>query len=238
MRIFDLRSSQPLQFYNAHKAPVHEVSFHPTGLYMASCSEDGKVKVWDLRKGKALFSILSHAGPVRCVDFSFAGDFFATGGSDKALQVWRSNFYDSQTREKEVIPANVGRSSAEFAAARSRVEVAADQAGRSRPLERERLGEEVLLFDEQGQKTRADERRVVEVEADAKIGQTLDRINGQIVKVLGLMKVGLPQQLMESKVTANEEDIMRLTHFIKSDLEQHRVQYLDSFKAAKSNFVL
>ena len=239
MRIYDLRSNQPLQFYNAHKAPVNEISFHPTGLYMASCSDDSKVKIWDLRKGKALFSILSHAGPVQAVDFSFAGDYFATGGNDKNLQVWKSNFYDSQTREPELIPCNIKRPAADAFLAAPRVEASAEQAGGRRShLERERLGEEVLVFDEQAEKARADEQRVVEVEADAKIGQTLDRINGQIVKILGLMKVVGVHENMETKVTANEEDIMKLTNFVKNDLEKHRVEYLQTFQSAKSKFVL
>lgn len=239
VRIYDLRSNQPLQFYNAHKAPVNEISFHPTGLYMASCSDDSKVKIWDLRKGKALFSILSHAGPVQTVDFSFAGDYFASAGNDKMLQVWKSNFYDSQTREPDIIPCNIKRPAADILPTGARVEVPAEQAGgRLSNLVRERLGEEVLVFDEQAQKARADEQRVVEVEADAKIGQTLDRINGQIVKILGLMKVGRGDENMESKVTANEEDIMKLTNFVKNDLEKHRVEYLETFKSAKSKFVL
>jgi hypothetical protein len=189
VRIYDLRSNQLLQLYNAHKAAVNQVCFHPTGLYMTSCSDDSKVKVWDLRMGKALYSLLSHAGPVQAVDFSFAGDYFATGGNDKVLQLWKSNFYDSQTRENEMIPSNLRRLPEE-AGPNPKVEVFAEQPGRTAAaMERERLGEEVLVFDEQAQKARADEQRVVEVQADAKIGQTLDRINGQIAKILGLLKV-------------------------------------------------
>ena len=70
---------------------------------MASCSGDSKVKIWDLRKGKAMFSLYSHTGAVNSVDFSFAGDYFATGGDDKNLQLWKTNVYESQTREADLI---------------------------------------------------------------------------------------------------------------------------------------
>ncbi len=43
---------------------------------------------------------------------------------------------------------------------------------------------------------------------------------------------------METKVTANEEDVMKLCNFIKNDLEKHRVEYIESYKSGKSNFVM
>lgn len=193
-----------LQHYNAHKGSVNEINFHPSGLYMASGSDDSKVKIWDLRKGKALYSLYSHTGAVNAVDFSFAGDYFATGGVDKNLLFWKSNFYHSNTREEDLVAPKVKVVNEKVVKFPSKVEVAEDQSIQGSMMRnsmvREKLGNEVLLLDAapQGDVTlgqsgfdlpTSQRQNVVEVNADDKINNNLDRIMGQVDKILIMLKV-------------------------------------------------
>jgi WD domain, G-beta repeat len=171
---------------------------------MASCSEDSKVKIWDLRKGKALYSLYSHTGAVNSVDFSFAGDYFATGGVDKNLLFWKSNFYQSNTREEDMVPPKVKLINEKVVKLPSKVEVPDDQSMQGSMLRqsmvREKLGQEVHLLEPAGQGEitlgqsgvdlpTSQRQAVVEVDADDKINNNLDRIMGQVDKVLIMLKV-------------------------------------------------
>lgn len=193
-----------LQHYNAHKGSVNEINFHPSGLYMASCSDDSKVKIWDLRKGKALYSLYSHTGAVNTVDFSFAGDYFATGGVDKNLLFWKSNFYHSNTREEDLVAPKVKVVNEKVVKFPSKVEVGDDQSMQGSMLRqsmvRDKLGNEVLLLDGAPQADvtlgqsgfdlpTSQRQNVVEVDADDKINNNLDRIMGQVDKILIMLKV-------------------------------------------------
>ena len=193
IKVYDLRSNQLLQHYNAHKAAVNEISFHPTGLYMASCSDDSKVKIWDLRKGKALFSLYSHTGAVNSVDFSFAGDYFATGGDDKNLLLWRSNFYDSKTRETELISPKTKIVNDKIVKLTAKVETQGDEHQQVQSgVVRERLGNDILTMADNNNLSGSDDfskLNVVEVQADDKINTNLDRIMGQMDKLFVMLKV-------------------------------------------------
>ena len=72
------------------------VCFAPTGKYIASCSDDGTVRVWDAATGEAVGSPLGVDGPVWCVNFSPDGEFIAAGyGYDGHIQMFKA-----QTGEK------------------------------------------------------------------------------------------------------------------------------------------
>jgi WD40 repeat protein len=232
IRVYDLRSNQLLQHYNAHKGAVNEITFHPTGLYMASCSDDSKVKIWDLRKGKALFSLLSHSGAVNSVDFSFAGDYFCTGGDDKNLLLWRSNFYDSKTREPEIIKPKTKVVNDRVVKFTGKVEVADEPVGGVSPAARtsgvNSPGVDVGMSDPNASSRFDPAQQIVEVQADAKINQNLDKIMNQMEKLAIMLKD------METRVTCNEEDIMKLCNYVKNDVEKARVDYLHSYNAREA----
>ena len=72
------------------------VCFAPTGKYIASCSDDGTVRVWDAATGEAVGSPLRVIGTVSCVNFSPDGEFIAAGyGLDGHIQMFKA-----QTGEK------------------------------------------------------------------------------------------------------------------------------------------
>mmetsp|Transcript_39800 Transcript_39800/g.48485 ORF Transcript_39800/g.48485 Transcript_39800/m.48485 type:complete len:686 (+) Transcript_39800:61-2118(+) len=86
-----------------HTAPIHHVTFSPSGNLLASCSSDRTVRLWVPNAQGDSVILKGHGGPVRCVDFSraaaAAGDqrqqqpsrasaLLVTGSDDKTVKVW------------------------------------------------------------------------------------------------------------------------------------------------------
>lgn len=71
---------------------INSISFHSSGKYLISTSNDNTIKIWDLRRGTILYTLYGHEGPTTASNFSPKGDFFSTGGKDSNLLVWKSNF--------------------------------------------------------------------------------------------------------------------------------------------------
>jgi WD40 repeat protein len=40
-----------IQNYEAHRAPVVSIDFHPYSPFLISASDDGQTKIWDLKRG-------------------------------------------------------------------------------------------------------------------------------------------------------------------------------------------
>ena len=93
VQLWDVRSKKLVQHYDAaHGGSVNYVSFHPSGNFLLTCSNDNTVKVWDLREGQLFYTLNGHDGPATCCEFSQNGDYFATGGADMNVMVWKTNF--------------------------------------------------------------------------------------------------------------------------------------------------
>ena len=71
----------------AHSAAVNSLSFHSSGNYLLSGSDDGQLKVFDLLEGRLFYTLHGHQGPVTAVTFSRSGDYFSSGGSDEQVKV-------------------------------------------------------------------------------------------------------------------------------------------------------
>ena len=69
-----------------------QVSFHSSGNYLISGSEDGSLKIFDLLEARPIYDLLGHKDAVSAVKFSTKGDFFASAGQDKVVYVWKTNF--------------------------------------------------------------------------------------------------------------------------------------------------
>lgn len=70
---------------SAHSAAVNSLSFHSSGNYLLSGSDDGQLKVFDLLEGRLFYTLHGHQGPVTAVAFSRSGDYFGSGGSDEQV---------------------------------------------------------------------------------------------------------------------------------------------------------
>jgi centriolar protein POC1 len=49
-----------IQHYDAHAGPVTSISFHPSGNYLVSSSDDSTLKIWDLKMGQILYTLYGH----------------------------------------------------------------------------------------------------------------------------------------------------------------------------------
>ena len=69
-----------------------QVSFHPSGNFLASSSLDGSIKIFDLLEARPVFDLLGHEKPVTAVSFSpKTGSTIASGGKDSLVFLWQSN---------------------------------------------------------------------------------------------------------------------------------------------------
>ena len=90
-KLWDLRTQQLLQHYDAHDESVTDLSFHSSGSYLLTSSLDATLKVWDLVEGRLFCTLHGHEGGVNACAFSPDGDFFASSGVDMQAMVWRAN---------------------------------------------------------------------------------------------------------------------------------------------------
>lgn len=70
---------------------VPSLAFHPTKLWLASCSEDKKLHLWDFSSSvpRVLFEKLdSHDTAVHGISFNEEGTLLASGGGDYLAKVW------------------------------------------------------------------------------------------------------------------------------------------------------
>ncbi|MGH9779796.1 MAG: WD40 repeat domain-containing protein, partial [Candidatus Acidiferrales bacterium] len=69
---------------------VQSVSISPDGLWVASASADGTVKIWEAASGGEVRALRGHGGPVLAVSFSPTGRWIATGGYDTTVRIWET----------------------------------------------------------------------------------------------------------------------------------------------------
>ncbi|CAG5120677.1 unnamed protein product [Candidula unifasciata] len=81
-----------LQNHTAHSGSVNKLSFHASGNYLLTGSDDATLKIFDLLEGRIFYTLHGHQGPVTAVTFSTSGDYFASGGHDEQVLVWKTNF--------------------------------------------------------------------------------------------------------------------------------------------------
>jgi WD40 repeat protein len=71
-----------------HVGPVRAVRWSPDGKLLASCGEDGQLKLWDPVSHRQTASIAAHLGGVNGLTFSQSGQFLASAGNDGAVKLW------------------------------------------------------------------------------------------------------------------------------------------------------
>ena len=76
---------------------VNCVCFAPTGKYIASCSDDGTVRVWDAATGKLVGSPLDVDGLVSSLDFSPCGTKIAVTCNDSANWIFTVKILSSSS---------------------------------------------------------------------------------------------------------------------------------------------
>jgi uncharacterized protein with WD repeat len=72
-----------------HTHTIRWVTYSPTGSRIASCSEDGKIRIWHAVTGDFLHEIsVPGKYQVHCIVFSPDEKWLAAGSSDETIQIW------------------------------------------------------------------------------------------------------------------------------------------------------
>lgn len=72
-----------------HGDMINALHFSPSGMYLASGSEDSTTRVWDMQNGNQVKKLSGHDGKrINSVCFSGDGQFLATGGADGTVHLW------------------------------------------------------------------------------------------------------------------------------------------------------
>ncbi len=71
-----------------HGAPVIALAWAPNGRYLATCGEDGAVRLWNILNQSEVLRLERHEGSVSSVAFSSDGNRLLTGGEDGTVRVW------------------------------------------------------------------------------------------------------------------------------------------------------
>lgn len=103
VRIWKLGDEKPIHSFQ-HSQAVWFLDFHPTGQFIASCSEDGSARVWDVVAGTPASPILRDTERLARCWFSPDGELLGTCGNSGRLILW-----DWKTGEAQTTFTSVGR---------------------------------------------------------------------------------------------------------------------------------
>jgi WD40 repeat protein len=73
---------------DGHARAVTDMKVHPDGLYLATASADGSVRLWNMTDGHEIDHLSRHVQRVNEVCFSPDGSLLATASSDGKVMVW------------------------------------------------------------------------------------------------------------------------------------------------------
>ncbi|KAF2347382.1 WD40 repeat, partial [Trinorchestia longiramus] len=79
-----------VKHFQAHKDPVRGLSFSPWDLKLATCSDDGTVRIWDFLRCKEERVLRGHGADVKCVAWHPSKSLLASGSKDnqQPIKLW------------------------------------------------------------------------------------------------------------------------------------------------------
>lgn len=87
--IWDVRAARVMKSLPAHSDPVSGVDFVHDGTLIASCAEDGLIRVWDTATGQCLRTLVHEdRAPVMAVRFAPNGKFVLASTADSCMRLW------------------------------------------------------------------------------------------------------------------------------------------------------
>lgn len=87
-------SGRCVQVMEGHTAAIRHVIVDPSATQLASCGDDGVIRLWDLSTGLCSRVFAGHTASVHRLSWSIDGRFFVSSGADLTIRLW-----DSQTGE-------------------------------------------------------------------------------------------------------------------------------------------
>jgi WD40 repeat protein len=76
---------------DGHADMVYSCAWSPGGMWLASASEDGTVRVWDVNTWLQVAMLQGHGDGVHCCAWSPDGTQLASSPSDETARVWDIN---------------------------------------------------------------------------------------------------------------------------------------------------
>jgi WD40 repeat protein len=92
VRLWDLQTMQETTWWG-HTGDVHGLAFSPSAPLLATCGEDGTVRVWALTGGSPRVRLIGpgpFGGPVRSVAFTPDGRYLATANANGTVHLLSS----------------------------------------------------------------------------------------------------------------------------------------------------
>ncbi|HMO15530.1 MAG TPA: WD40 repeat domain-containing protein [Pirellulaceae bacterium] len=71
-----------------YKQALHNLSFDPTGKFLAAGQGTGRVFIWDLEKKELVHDIVAHEKWTFTIQFMSDGSRLITGGGDNLIKIW------------------------------------------------------------------------------------------------------------------------------------------------------
>lgn len=76
------------RFLRGHEGPIERITFHPSGTFLATLSQDGTVRLWNTASGTELPCALPCSHEPRCLSFTADGRWLAIGYEDGSVWTW------------------------------------------------------------------------------------------------------------------------------------------------------
>lgn len=88
LRLWDLKTLDPVRTYRKHRDFISAVAFRPDGRYIASGSLDGEIRIWSVKSRRLIRRLRGHKKDVTSMAFSPDGSLLASSGADGTIRIW------------------------------------------------------------------------------------------------------------------------------------------------------
>jgi len=88
LQVWDRKSGQVVSVFRGHPGGVMGLTFRPDGQQLATCGQDGTVRLWDARTYELSAVWHGHDKAVNSVAYSADGRLLVSTGEDQTLRIW------------------------------------------------------------------------------------------------------------------------------------------------------
>jgi polyadenylation factor subunit 2 len=77
-----------LKVFQGHDECIRDLTFSPTDIKFASCSDDSFIKLWDFKTAKCESILRGHGSDVKSCDWHPFNSIIASGSKDNYVKLW------------------------------------------------------------------------------------------------------------------------------------------------------